>query len=224
MKHKKRFNGNVRNRKEGAMSSIIIEGRTFHGISVSGRGVFTNRENEEYGETETYAGENRDGYACGLGVVTTMVPKIMAPVPSYYRKKKFAEYGPDGTFNGRLLICVDEKAQGYILCDGWPRPKYSLWVYGEELQYNSEFCAPDDPRVLALIAQVSPVEALANAVADEAEDAVANLPRRLAALELMVTVLLARYRKPPTVAPELTAELLTLPSGLLAIVCEAIVR
>ena len=50
----------------------------------------------------------------------------------------------------------------------------------------------------------------------------------LQALELLVTVLLARNRRPPpTVAAgvphgDLAAELITLPSGLLAMVCEAI--
>ncbi len=49
-------------------------------------------------------------------------------------------------------------------------------------------------------------------------------------LELLVAVLLARSRPPPpTVAAgvphaELAAELITLPSGLLAMVCEAIVK
>ncbi len=49
-------------------------------------------------------------------------------------------------------------------------------------------------------------------------------------LELLVTVLLARNRQPPpTVAAgaphaELAAELVSLPSGLLAMVCEAIVK
>ena len=49
-------------------------------------------------------------------------------------------------------------------------------------------------------------------------------------LELLVTVLLARNRlPPPTVAigvphAKLAAELITLPSGLLAMVCEAIVK
>jgi hypothetical protein len=52
----------------------------------------------------------------------------------------------------------------------------------------------------------------------------------LQALELLVTVLLARNRQPPpTVAAgvphaEFAAQLLTLPSGLLAMVCEAIVK
>jgi hypothetical protein len=49
-------------------------------------------------------------------------------------------------------------------------------------------------------------------------------------LELLVTVLLARNRQPPpTVAAdvphaELAAEMLSLPSGLLAMVCAAIVK
>ena len=49
-------------------------------------------------------------------------------------------------------------------------------------------------------------------------------------LELLVTVLLARNRQPPpTVAAGLphadfAAELVSLPSGLLAMVCEAIVK
>ena len=52
----------------------------------------------------------------------------------------------------------------------------------------------------------------------------------LQGLELLVTVLLARNRQlPPTVASgvplaELAAELISLPSGLLAMVCEAIVK
>ena len=44
-------------------------------------------------------------------------------------------------------------------------------------------------------------------------------------LELLVTVLLARNRQPPPTAAtgvNLAAELVTLPSGLLAMVCEAI--
>ena len=52
----------------------------------------------------------------------------------------------------------------------------------------------------------------------------------LQGLGLLVTVLLARNRQPPpTVAAdgphaELAAELVSLPSGLLAMVCEAIVK
>ena len=52
----------------------------------------------------------------------------------------------------------------------------------------------------------------------------------LQGLELLVTVLLARNRQPaPTVAADVphaepAAELISLPSGLLAMVCEAIVK
>jgi hypothetical protein len=54
--------------------------------------------------------------------------------------------------------------------------------------------------------------------------------RSLQGLELLVTVLLARNRQPPPVVAagvphaELAAELISLPSGLLAIICEAIVK
>ncbi len=52
----------------------------------------------------------------------------------------------------------------------------------------------------------------------------------LQGLELLVTVLLARNRQPPTTVAagvpraELAAELISLPSGLLAMVCEAIAK
>jgi hypothetical protein len=53
---------------------------------------------------------------------------------------------------------------------------------------------------------------------------------RLQGLELLVTVLLARNRQSPTTVAtgvphaELAVELISLPSGLLAMVCEAIVE
>ena len=49
----------------------------------------------------------------------------------------------------------------------------------------------------------------------------------LQGLELLVTVLLARNRQPPpsaTAIVSLAAELISLPSGLLAMVCEAIMK
>ncbi len=68
------------------MSSIIKDGGTYHGISVFGRGVFTNK----YGWT--YAGQCKDGYACGLGVATYSGGS-----------KGYAEHGPDGECDGRNL-------------------------------------------------------------------------------------------------------------------------
>ncbi len=63
------------------MSSIIRRGDTYHGISVFGRGVFTNDENG----IRTCTGQIRDGYACGVGVVTWS-----------NGTKSYAEHSPDG--------------------------------------------------------------------------------------------------------------------------------
>jgi hypothetical protein len=123
------------------MSSIIKDGDTFHGISVAGRGVFT----DENGWT--YAGQCKDGYACGLGVATHSSGH-----------KEYAEHGPDGQCDGRYL---DRYAHGY---DGYSmfergKEKESADVYADgRCRCNGEACAPDDPRMLALIAQVAPVE------------------------------------------------------------------
>ena len=125
------------------MSSIIKNGDTYHGISVESRGVFTN---DKYGG-RTYAGQCRDGYACGLGVLTGW----------FEGHKTYAEHGPDGQFDGRRF---DRYARNtwYTLFERG-KPKDSARVFADgRCTYNGLFCAPDDPRVLALIAQVAPVE------------------------------------------------------------------
>jgi len=180
-----------------------IGGDAFQGISVGDRGVFT-------AHGETYAGQFRDGYACGLGVLDLDGSKI------------YAEHGPDGT-SGRYLELDAEGVVAYIRFECGETDQAVVFL-GGECDYNGELCDLRDPRVLALIAQVAPVEALAHAAATEAEEAVANLPLRLARLELMVTVLLALHRSSPTVATKLAADLITIPSGLFAMVCDAIVR
>ena len=124
------------------MSSIIRRGDTFHGISVFGRGVF----NDEYGR-KTYAGQIRDGYACGLGVVTWSGGT-----------KDYAEHGPDGQCDGRCLGRTSDRITYYYLFERG-EPKDSVLVFADgDCEYNDVACAPDDPRVLALIAQVAPVE------------------------------------------------------------------
>ena len=80
------------------MSSIIRRGDTFHGISVFGRGVFT----DEHGFT--YAGQIRDGYACGLGVATLSKGT-----------KEYAEHGPDGQCDGRCLRRWADGDTDYVL-------------------------------------------------------------------------------------------------------------
>jgi hypothetical protein len=124
------------------MSSIINNGDTYHGISVIGCGVFTNGE---YGMT--YAGQCKDGYACGLGVLTW-------PCGS----KAYAEHGPDGQWEGRWLR---RPANGGTIDYVYERGETKLYAIVRadgSFLYNWEDCAPDDPRLLALIAQVAPVE------------------------------------------------------------------
>ena len=125
------------------MCSIIMHGHTFLGISVVGRGVFIN---DKYGG-RTYAGQCKDGYACGLGVLTW---------PD--GRKDYAEHGPNGQFDGRLLI---RYVSGHTLYRLYERGKLKDWAdvfAGGRCVYNGVGCAPDDPRVLALIAQFAPVE------------------------------------------------------------------
>jgi hypothetical protein len=131
------------------MSSIIRDGGTFHGISVESRGVFTH---DQFGFT--YAGQIRDGYACGLGVATWSDGA-----------KIYAEHGPGGEYDGRWLRRYADGDTAYRLLEPPNVPASTGKVKGDArvfpdgtCTYNGEACAPDDPRVLALIAQVGPVE------------------------------------------------------------------
>ena len=124
------------------MSSIIRRGDTYHGISVECRGVFKHK----YGNT--YAGQIRDGHACGLGVTTWSDGT-----------KVYAEHGPDGQFDGRRLGRFANGDTWYDLYERGGKQKADAFVSaGGRCQYNDEDCAPDDPRLLALIALVGPVE------------------------------------------------------------------
>jgi hypothetical protein len=126
------------------MSSIIRTGDTYHGISVDCRGVFTCTD--EFG-TRTYAGQCKSGYACGLGVLTW-------PNGS----KKYAEHGPDGQYDGRHLHRYADGDTYYRLYERGERTESAFVFADGSCLYNGMACAPDDPRVLALIAQVAPVE------------------------------------------------------------------
>jgi hypothetical protein len=126
------------------MSSIIRAGDTFHGISVFGRGVFTLID--KYGGRVTYAGQCRDGHACGLGVLTHSDGS-----------KVDAEHGPNGQWDGRCLGRWTG-GTGYVLFERGAE-KESATVYADgRCRYNRETCEPDDPRLLALVSQVAPVE------------------------------------------------------------------
>ncbi len=125
------------------MSSIIRRGDTFHGISVFGRGVFT-----KYGHT--YSGQIRDGYACGLGVTMNSFGSS--------GRKEYAEHGPDGQFDGRCLFRWASGNTDYRLYERGKLTDNAEVSADGPCWYNSEACAPDDPRVLALKALVAPVE------------------------------------------------------------------
>ena len=124
------------------MSSIIRDGDTYHGISVFRRGVFTNDE-----RGVTYAGQCKDGYACGLGVATCS-----------NGTKVYAEHGPDGRFDGRYLVRWADVHTYYRLFERGKRKDFTHVFADGRCKYNWEDCAPDDPRLLALIAQIAPVE------------------------------------------------------------------
>jgi hypothetical protein len=124
------------------MSSIKRLRDTYHGISVFGRGVFTNEDGHW-----TYAGQCRDGHACGLGVATLS-----------NGDKVYAEHGPDGQVDGRHFYRWTNGTIDYRLFERGKSKEYVV-VYADGLcLYKGEVCAPDDPRVLALIAPVATVE------------------------------------------------------------------
>jgi hypothetical protein len=126
------------------MSSIMRRGDTFHGISVFGRGVFTD---DKWGG-RTYAGQCKDGHACGLGVFTWS-----------RGSKDYAEHGPDGKYDGRhLRRDVDGTRSYYLFERGGKQKAYAIVSADGRCKYNYVDCAPDDPRLLALIAHVAPVE------------------------------------------------------------------
>ena len=126
------------------MSSIIWNGDTFHGISVFGRGVFAGNVLEKVG---TYAGQHRDGYACGLAVAT---------YSNGY--KEYAEHGPDGKYDGRYLIRSADGLAYYCMYERGKRKDSAYVLSGGRRLYNGEVCVPDDPRFLALTALILPVE------------------------------------------------------------------
>jgi hypothetical protein len=125
------------------MCSIVQNGDTFKGISIGGRGVFTN---DKYGRL-TYAGQHRDGYACGLGLLTWS-----------HGHKVYVEHGPDGKYDGRWLVRYDNGTTFYRLYERGKEKVYAVVIADGRCSYNGVGCAPDDSRVLVLIAQVAPVE------------------------------------------------------------------
>jgi len=110
------------------MSSIIMRGDTFHGISLFGRGVFTN---DERGGRLTYAGQHRGGHACGLGVAT------------YFNGTKiYAEHGPDGQYDGRYLYRWADVHTYYLLFSRGEQKESVTVLADGRCNYNGVACAP----------------------------------------------------------------------------------
>ena len=71
---------------------------------------------------------------------------------------QYAEHGPDGKFDGRCLGRNSDGHTYYFLFERGEEKAFADVSANGRCQYNGEACAPDDPRLLALIAQVAPVE------------------------------------------------------------------
>ena len=149
-------------------------GKAVHGRGVVGRGVY-----KRDGRTKvTYAGQHKDGCACGLGVATLNYTRFDGSL--YHSGTEYAEYGPDGWRDGRCVCRWAGGDTGYYLYErgelgrgratgpgavlgfimytrGEPKARARVCADGS-CWYNDEDCAPDDPRLLALIEQVAPVE------------------------------------------------------------------
>ena len=94
----------------------------------------------------TYAEQHRDGYAYWLGMLTDSDGS-----------KQYAEHGADGQYDGRRLRNASGTTS-YWLYERCKRKEYAFVSADGGFMYNGVRCAPDDPRLLALIAQVAPVE------------------------------------------------------------------
>ena len=126
----------------------------FHGTIVHGRGVFHTTAPYAQCSRHRFSGQCRDGHACGLGVLTSHIN-------TEYAGHEYAEHGPDGHFDGP-----------HLALSAWGTRDFRVFRHGEEIEHGSVrpggsgtgctykyvACAPDDPRLLALIAQVAPVE------------------------------------------------------------------
>ncbi len=72
--------------------------------------------------------------------------------------KDYAEHGPDGQYDGRWFGRYAYGGTNYFLSERGKRNAFAYVYSGGACEYNGAVCAPDDPRVLALTAQVAPVE------------------------------------------------------------------
>ncbi len=72
--------------------------------------------------------------------------------------REYAEHGPGGQFDGRYFIRHAHGGTGYYLFERGGVKEHAYVFADGDCEYNGVGCTPDDPRLLALIAQVAPVE------------------------------------------------------------------
>ena len=121
---------------------------TLQGVSVRGRGVFRPAAPDPHRPALCYhyIGQCQNGHACGLGVVASQ------------GNTEYADHGPDGRFDGRHLFRYTIGTSRFSIFDRGNRIEFGHVDPGHAHLYNGEVCAPDDPRLLALVARVGPVE------------------------------------------------------------------
>jgi hypothetical protein len=93
-----------------------------------------------------------------LDSTRTATPAGLAFFTSSGGTKVYAEYGPDGEYSGHWLGRYANEDTRYGLFERGERTEYVLLYADGRSRYNGEACASEDPRLLALIEQVEPVE------------------------------------------------------------------
>ena len=135
----------------GYMASIPYGRDIFHGFSVAGRGVFLCEEG--FNCVRVYAGQNPSRFAYALGVLTNAVAYGIG------YGKIYAELDFDGKYHGRNLREYKSRRIYAEYDRGNMKDSVALFTNGKCV-YNHEVCARDDPRLLAFLKLVAPVEVL----------------------------------------------------------------
>ena len=133
------------------MTSIPYGRDTLHGFSVAGRGVFLCEEG--FNCVRVYAGQNPSRFAYALGVLTNPVAYGIG------YGKIYAELDFDGKYHGRNMREYKPRRICALYDRGNMKDSVALLTNGKCV-YNHEVCARDDPRLLAFLKLVAPVEVL----------------------------------------------------------------
>ena len=123
------------------MTEIKFWGSTYVGTAEGDHGVFTDNSNGAVFVGKIAGGSARIGVHTWTGGTTS-----------------FVECDADGQWHGRVLDCYADGDTVYRRYEHGSYKEQAALSADGTCEYNDEACAPDDPRLLALIAQVAPVE------------------------------------------------------------------